>query len=217
MDIKYYLIHGVDTNRKNKMINEFLRVGIDPNEVKWVLHPNKDELDADLIEKFFDKNIQLRTGQMSCTYKHYLALEDIVKNKYPYAVIMEDNIVFKSNVKNIKPILNECILQLNASNPNWDVVFDSDNLGYIESFFIPGCIAHPKTNEVTSQCHGGTRYARFYLLTLACATKLYNNYLPIETVVDFWMNDLFRRLNIKSFWTEPAYTTLEPYHHSTAL
>ena len=41
---------------------------------------------------------KLTLGQISATYKHYLALTDIVINSRKYAVIMEDNVSFKDNI-----------------------------------------------------------------------------------------------------------------------
>ena len=34
----------------------------------------------------------MRDGWISCSYKHYLAINDMVQNNYPYGVVMEDNI-----------------------------------------------------------------------------------------------------------------------------
>jgi hypothetical protein len=39
------------TNNINTMINEFNKWGLNPNEVKWMEHPNKDELTQELCDK----------------------------------------------------------------------------------------------------------------------------------------------------------------------
>ena len=36
MSIKYYLIHGIDKSRKDRMISEFQKACIDSNSVKWI-------------------------------------------------------------------------------------------------------------------------------------------------------------------------------------
>ena len=69
----------------------FENYGIKKKDVKYINHPNKNELTYK-IKKFRKKKAKIKDGWISCSYKHYLALEDIVKNKYELAVIMEDNI-----------------------------------------------------------------------------------------------------------------------------
>lgn len=228
MNIQYYLIHGVDVSRKEHMINSFKRVNIDNNKVKWITYPNKDDITDDFISKYvasgitntcgnnIDAQRQLRKGQISCTYKHYLCLEDIVKNQYEYGVIMEDNMYL---IDDVPKYINIYIDQLNKLYPDWDILFDcgwqQPHVKYIEQPIIEGQYVYPKTNEITNQCHGGTKCAQFYLLNLKCAKKLYENYIPFNNSPDWWMNDLFRKLNIKSFWAEPCNVGYWE-HYSTA-
>jgi hypothetical protein len=85
MSIQYYLIHGVDKTRGPRMIEEFKKWGLDNNKVKWILQPNKDKINDN-----FRKNVliqeqsytcgnytypgcpNIKNGQISCTFKHYL-------------------------------------------------------------------------------------------------------------------------------------------------
>ena len=78
-----------------------------------------------------------------------------------------------------------------------------------------GVYVYPKSNYITNYCHGGTRLAQFYIVTNKCARKMYNDYIPFNNAPDWWMNDLFRKLNIKSFWSEPSISDVYP-HISTA-
>jgi hypothetical protein len=227
MNIKYYLIHGVDKERGPRMIEEFNKWNLDNNEVKWILEPNKDKIDEE-----FRKNVliqgpsyrcgeylpscdSLRNGQISCTYKHYLCLKDMVENEYDYGVIMEDNQFFCGDIpKHIKLYID----QLNALYPDWDIIFDSKWRSYIiinEEKLVNGLYVYPKSNEIRNFLHGGTRLAQLYVLNKNCAKKLYENYIPFNGPPDFWMNDLFRKLNIKSFWSEPCISDVYP-HTSTA-
>ena len=43
----------------------------------------------------------------------------------------------------------------------------------------------------------------------------YEHYLPFNNAPDWWMNDLFRKLNIKSFWADPPAVDIWK-HSSTA-
>lgn len=232
MNTQYYLIHGIDKSRGEMMKADFLKYGLDNDKVKWINHPNKDELTNELIDSIIIKEpsyscgvlippefLQNHRGRISCAYKHYLALKDIVENRYDYGVIIEDNIHFTCN---IPEMVNSHINELDKLYPNdWDIIFDCDWIGVASPpFFCEYPInkdvhVYKKSNEVTRQCQGGTKSATFYLLTYKCAKILYENYLPFNANPDWIMNDLFRKFNIKSFWVEPYMVKVHDHHIST--
>ena len=117
--MKYYLIHGVDTARKDFMLDQFAAHGIDNADVTWLCHPNKNEIEDWMIPGY-TTNPSLGKGQISCTIKHYLALKDIVEKGLPHAVILEDNVAFKGNVPER---LEKYLEQL---PDNWVPLFDGD-------------------------------------------------------------------------------------------
>ena len=71
-------------------------------------------------------------------------------------------------------------------------------------------LIYSKNNEVTKNIdgkiisHGGTRAAQFYFVNKKSAKKLYDNFLPFNHSADMWMNDVLRKINAKSFWSEPS-------------
>jgi GR25 family glycosyltransferase involved in LPS biosynthesis len=215
--VHYYIIHNLQEHRREHMRCQLATGNINESHVTWITHPNKDEISRELIEEIvtpgvsltcgkpIDAQATLRGGQISCTYKHYLALKNMLENGYEYAVIMEDNMKILGDVPTR---LNTFIEQLDAKYPDWDIVFDNGwhetPVPYIEQPLVEGQIVYPKSNEFTNQCHGGTKCACFYFLNRKCAQKLFDNYLPFNNAPDWWMNDLFRKLNIKSFWAEPS-------------
>ena len=226
MNLKYYLIHNLEDERKEIMNNEFSKWGFDLNNIKWIEHPNKDEISEDMINKLtiqtpsytsgilvYPSRIVLRKGLISCTYKHYLCLKDIIDNNYDFGVIMEDNIYFTDNIPNL---INKYIEQLNSYG-EWDILFDCDWTNYREGPIKPNLLVYQKTNEITQQCHGGSKAASFYLITNKCAKILYENYIPFNNSPDWWMNDLFRKLNIKSFWVEPSVARSRKHVSSVGL
>jgi GR25 family glycosyltransferase involved in LPS biosynthesis len=213
MRIQYYLIHNNDIRREERMIEEFRKGNIKIDDVKWILKPTRREITRDFIEKYVARGItktcgidtnaqtQLSVGGMICTYKHYLALEDMINNNYEYGVIMEDNMRFEGDVSKR---VEEYIEELNNIDKDWDILFDNEWLKYDESEIKEGVNVYLKSNEITDKCHGGTRLAQFYLLNIRCAKKLYDNYIPFNNAPDWYMNDLFRKLNIRSYWSEPS-------------
>jgi len=229
MNIKYYLIHGIDKQRGPRMREEFKKWNLDNNDVKWILEPNKEKITDDLRKKILIQNEStscginylpgcpnIKNGQISCTIKHYLCLKDIIENNYEYGVIMEDNQFFCGD---IQYHVNLYISQLNELyTDNWDIIFDTKWLSYknIEEETVKdGIFVYPKSNEIGKYVHGGTRLAQFYIINNKCAKKLFENYIPFNNAPDWWMNDLFRKLNIKSFWSEPSISDVFP-HISTA-
>jgi GR25 family glycosyltransferase involved in LPS biosynthesis len=197
--MKYYLIHGVDASRKEFMLDQFAAYGIDNNDVTWLCHPNKNEIEDHMIPGYTTK-MDLSKGQISCTIKHYLALKDIVEKGYPYAVIMEDNLCFKGNVPER---LEQYLKQL---PPDWDTLFDSDWTTYIEGPVTPDCLVYKKSNEKTEQCHGGSKLANFILVSAKGAKTMYEHFLPFNHVSDWYYNYLLKTYNMNSYWAEPANT-----------
>jgi GR25 family glycosyltransferase involved in LPS biosynthesis len=197
--LKYYLIHGIDTSRKAFMINQFEEFGISNNDVTWIEHPNKNELPYEYAREICS-NLNLTPGQISCTIKHYIALKDIVENKYPIAIIMEDNVAFKSNVP------TKILEYLKQLPEDWDVLFDSDWKDFTETEVISGKIVYKKSNEITDKCHGGSRLANFILINQKAAQIMYNNFLPFDHVSDWYYNNLLRKFNLNSYWSQPANT-----------
>lgn len=226
-NIHYYLIHGLDNNREKIMMNEFNKWEFDLNKISWILHPNKNEITDELLDSIIIKEPSYSSGvfippertrnakgMVCCTYKHYLALKNIVENNYDYGVIIEDNICFKGK---IPELVNTYIKQLDENYGEWDILFDGSWTSYMEGEINSDLLVYPKTNEITSQCHGGTKAATFYLIKKECAKKLIEHYIPFNNSPDWWMNDLFRKLNIKSFWVEPSFVYVHPGHISTTV
>ena len=198
------------------MEQEFVKWGLPKNDVYWINHPNKNELTNELLSNVANfKNPQLgnplTNGQISCTFKHFLCLKDIVDKNYEYGVIFEDNILFTGNIPDR---INEYITQLNTLYPDWDIIFDSNLTVYNEGVVTTDCIVYPKTNEITRSSHGGSKCAHFYLITNKCAKKLFDHFLPFGVTSDFHMNRMFRELDIHSFWAEPPLSNIFPHESS---
>jgi GR25 family glycosyltransferase involved in LPS biosynthesis len=176
------------------MIDQFNRFGIPQSDVTWITSPNK----GDAMPPGICTNTLLTPGQISCTYKHYLALNDIVEQNHSYAVILEDNIEFRSNVPKR---LEHYLLDLPSG---WDTVFDSDILfHYIEGPVSPFTSVYSKSIQPTAQCAGGSKGANFILVNQRSARLLRDTFLPFGDVSDHWYNHLLRVSNMKSYWTEP--------------
>jgi len=211
MRIQYYLIHGMDPERGDRMKNEFKTWGLENTKVKWIIKPNKEDITEDMRSRFVEQGASMTNGQVSCTYKHFLCVQDVVENNHEYGIIMEDNQYFCGP---IEKTVDKYIDQLNSMYPGWDIIFDTkwkkvQEIGEVN--MVEGVFVYPKSNDITNHCHGGTRLAQFYIITNQCAKKMYDHYIPFHHNPDHWMNDLFRRLKIKSFWSEPSISDIFPH------
>jgi len=216
---KYYVIHNLEKYRKDRITSALVNNGVDMDDVKFINYPNKRDLTYKIKKESVQKGIKIADGWIAVSYKHYLALKDIVENSYPYGVIIEDNV---ADFKDIIP--NRLNLYLEQLPENWDIVYDSDWISYQEIFeekVIPQKVVYKKSNEITQNendeiiVHGGTKSAQFYMVNLNSAKKLFDNFLPFNHAPDMWMNELFRKLDINSFWAEPTF--IVSYHSNEEL
>jgi GR25 family glycosyltransferase involved in LPS biosynthesis len=191
MNIHYYLIHGIDPERKPFMEDQFQRFGVPKEDTTWITYPNKH----DPMPYNLSTDPNLPKGLLSCGYKHYLALKDICEKGYDYGVIMEDNIEFHGNVP-------DAIQRYLTDLPHdWDCLFDSDffDMKYRGELTNDKRVYKIDVNEYS----GGTKGAHFYMLTNTFAKRLYECYLPFNHAPDHHYNSIFKKLNPNIFWAEP--------------
>lgn len=202
MDV--FIIHNGIRSRKEKMekiLND------DQCIIHWMVYPNKEDITQELRETIVTQPTHLTDGRISCTYKHYLALKEIVDKEIPYAFIIEDNLGgLKIPLSEIsKRYFNE------LKDKEWDIIFDTYyKLPYHDEKIIPDKILYLKNNA-----GGSSKTACFYFLNLNCARKLIKNFIPFFEVIDHYYNFLFSGLNLKSYWALPENTYLEDNHQST--
>lgn len=207
----YYVIHNLEKKRYKNIVKLLNLNGVNINDVNFINHPNKDELTYEIKEKAVQKNANIRDGWISCSYKHYLALENIIQQDNEFGVIMEDNIGgFYENIP------NRLEKYLNMMDNDWDIIFDSvwgDYAQMNEEEISQNKLVYRKSNEITKNnegkiiSHGSTRAAQFYLINKKAAKKLYDNFLPFNHSADMWMNEVIRKTNLKVYWSEPSIVT----------
>ena len=80
-NIKYYLIHGPNEKRKQLMLEQFSKFGIDNSNVTWMEGLNRDSLTKEIME-LVCTNEELTPANISVVLNHYMALRNMVKNNY---------------------------------------------------------------------------------------------------------------------------------------
>ena len=163
---KYYVIHNLEKYRKDRITSALTNSGVNMDDVTFINYPNKKDLTYKIKKESVQRGIKIADGWIAVSYKHYLALKDIVENSYPYGVIIEDNV--GRFVENIPNRLNLYIEQLPK---DWDIVYSSDWITYQEineEEVVPEKIVYKKSNEITRNknneiiVHGGTKSAGLY-------------------------------------------------------
>jgi len=207
-NIKFYVIHNLEKNRYDNTLNLLKNYGVNLDDVMFINNPNKDELTYKIKKKAVQKHSNIKDGWISCSYKHYLALEKIVNNNDELAVVMEDNI--GDFFEDIYIRLNKYLKEL---PDDWDIIFDSvwgDYKALNEEEVTSDRLVYKKSNKITKNqegkviSHGGTRAAQFYFVNKKSAKNIYENFLPFNHSADMWMNEVLRKINANSFWSEPS-------------
>ena len=193
------------------MVALFSKFGINHEKVTFINSPNKNELTYEIKKNAVQKKAGIKDGWISCSYKHFLAFEQIVKYDDEYAVVMEDNIGgFYEDVP------TRLMKYLSELPDDWDIVFDSvwgDYSLMNEEKISVKKLVYKKNNFITKNkegkiiSHGGTRAAQFYFVNRQSAKIIYENFLPFNHSADMWMNEVLRNSNLKSFWSEPSLVT----------
>jgi len=95
MEIQGYILHvkGSDDRYKH-MLSQIKGLSI---PFKFVLEGDQEDLTREIISKNFKDGMACVSGASSCTYKHFLSLRDMIKNKIPYGLIFENDVFLGKN------------------------------------------------------------------------------------------------------------------------
>ena len=82
----------------------------------------------------------------------------------------------------------------------------------------PFSLVHNKKNIETSWGgHGASRNADAYFISKKCASLLVNEYMNsdiIDEPIDWWMNSMIDKLNLKIYWAQPTLVDTNLYETS---
>jgi len=204
MSIPFFVVHYTkNKDRRERLEKEFEKYEI--KDVRWIDNYDRENL-GEMVKLYqfnprFERK-KINPGQISLTVKHYYALKKIIEEKIEIAVIMEDNVTFKDN---IKKLVNEYLEE--AKSLNWNIIFEGDThyLKYKEGRITGDKKLYRKSNKATRRHFGGSsRCSNFYIINLRSAQLLHDNFVPFHNVCDHWSNHLFRILNFNVYWVEPT-------------
>jgi hypothetical protein len=187
MKIKYFIINP---KNEQEIINKIINYGVDKDDI-LIINITKN-FNFELEKSKFINNLEIDEETFTNLYCHYFALKTIVDNNFPYSVLMEDNIKFIFN--NIPEKLR---LYLKNIYREWDILFDNNSVLYNQEKITYDKLLYRKSNHT-----GSSKYPSFYFVTLKCAKKLVDNFIPFSNSTEQSFNDLFKKLDMFVYWAE---------------
>lgn len=179
-------------DRKAFMEGQFAKNGI--MDVSWVtafpageVEDHKDRYPLIFEARKIDTN--LRPPIISLLLKHCWVIEEMVRQKYTCALILEDDAI----------LVDDFITKFNRYKEqlpeDWDLLW----VGTC-------CDIHALNIRSNSNIYDGSksRCTHCFLVSLQCAQKIHDDMYRADTAIDWYYNTLIKRHSLRSFWAEPA-------------
>jgi glycosyl transferase family 25 len=162
----------------------------------FVLEGDKSELTPEVLDDYFADRMHQATAETSCTYKHLLAYECIVKEKLPGALVLEDDIVF---YKRFISVFNQTLDELSAlSDAPAIISYESSRLRFVpRSQRVKGQRLYPGDRDRMAGAYYINQAAARLILSLAHEEKCR---LPI----DLWHRQLLENHQLTYYWCQPT-------------
>jgi glycosyl transferase family 25 len=201
--MQIFVIHYTKLiERRKNMVMQLIMNDLD---AEFVTQYDKEKIPPDQMKKFKSNFIPELT---SLFLKHLYCYQEIANN-YEYALILEDDAIFSQN---FNEKLNSYIKQL----PNdWDMLFIGDGC----RLHIPYETVKNSNTNIFKKCleptrwggNGATRCTDSYILSKKCAISILNEInqegYQFDCALDWWMNELCRKLKFNIYWAEPTIVT----------
>jgi hypothetical protein len=142
--MKYFVIHyPKKPTRKQLLIRQFEKYGIDLDDVTWIEGLNKDDHFVKWIKHRTESPMPL--GQVSSSVKQYTIMQKIVDENIPEAIIFEDDVIIHPEFIDVDPRI-ECgflrlgigvgILEHECPKASPTVTYTVHNPGGCEAFWV---------------------------------------------------------------------------------
>ena len=211
MTIKAYVLHcKVLTERK-----KYMQSVIDKHQIDctWITDHDATELNEEVKNVYYKQDQEeatrravelwrstherpLGNGEISIAIKHTIAMEMIARNDNEFALVLEDDCLFREN-------FNEAFQFYLSSTPDdWDVIHVGNGYGmkpenYKEVFNGISYLMH----------HPSSRCAEAILIKKSAAQKIIKSMKPFVMAADWELAYQYYINNLNVYWWEPALIT----------
>lgn len=180
------------TERRSFLSEQLEKAGL--QNVEWVTSFPASELnDESLMSKYpivFERSKhdnRLSPAVISLLLKHCYIIEEIVRNQYESALVLEDDAVLSNSFTNR---FNDYKSQLPEG---WDFLW----VGTC-------CDIHAPYQKGINVYEGdGSRCTHCYLISLRCAEKIHDDMRSIDMPIDWYFNALIKKHSLNNYWAEP--------------
>lgn len=193
--LKIYVLHVKEgyADRARHIEQMMARLGL---SFEWVLDGDIADLTPERVARWFAQGCPLRPAEKSCAMKHLLACERIVESGADGAVVLEDDIVLRSNFEEtVLRSLRE--LPLEASIVN----YEDSRLRFVEhSRRRKGQLLYAGDRDRFTGCLYLNRAGAEAVLHAASTGG-------IDRPIDHYHRHLLETGQVKYWWCEPCVAT----------
>jgi GR25 family glycosyltransferase involved in LPS biosynthesis len=132
--------------------------------------------------------------ELSLYLKHQYCFDQQIKNEYETIVILEDDIMLPDN---FEEYLDICYSEFNTHNPQLDCLMLGSCFGFTSPYIKENRLVHYGPNQLTRCTHA-------MMFSLDASKKIVKNLYPINWPIDFKLNEIIIKENLKVGWTEPS-------------
>ncbi len=132
--------------------------------------------------------------ELSLYLKHQYCFEQQIKNNYNLILILEDDILLPDN---FLEYINICSSEFSNHDPKLDCLMLGSCFGFKSTYVKPNRLIHYGINQLTRCTHA-------MMFSLESARKIIRNLYPINWPIDFKLNEIIIKEDLKVAWTEPS-------------
>ncbi len=210
---KVYVLNHKDFDKRREFIENQLKSQNIKYELVQKFHPSEFNYEEKMNNwEFFDdieivqtngsyRNFskKISVGSLSLILKHIWCYEDQIKNNFENVLILEDD----ANIpNNFNEFINNNMQDFIELKKKYDVSMLM--LGKTHSIFTA-----KKNNDYLHAFYNEnqkTRCTHAYVLNINATKKLINGFKNYNLPIDFKINEIIQKENIKVAWSEPGIT-----------
>lgn len=211
--ISYYCIEYGDDASTESMIQG---LGTSLSNVQFLSYPEKltdklkdQALGKDSIEfngyTWGKYHLEFEDLEVCRMLRHFYALKAIGEGPDGYGCIFENHVLFPYFP--LEDLTNMYITDLNNNNPDWDIMFDSQQCFYADGYLKNGVKTYYKTNEPGRVLNGSASRPHYYIIKRSFAVKMVDNFFPLYMTIQNHYSYMFKKLNAKVYWAVPSNIT----------
>lgn len=160
----------------------------------FTIDPNVPGVQQNQYTLYKNAGKRVTIPELSLYLKQEYCFRKHVDEGYDSILILEDDILLPDN---FSEYLNVCYSEFKNHNPILDCVVLGSCFGFRSQYIKEGRLVHYGENQIT-------RCAHAIMYSLEASKKIVKNLYPINWPVDFKLNEIIIKEDMKVGWTEPS-------------